>query len=97
MVQEYLGQILSGLNALHTADLIHRGLTAKCIGLVPGKQPGDPKCVKLFYIGYRVRLLDMNRSEAFIPNFDSKVEDEHIPEGWSASLFYVIGHHASHR
>lgn len=79
---DYLTQILSALNALHTADVLHRGLSPKCIGLVPGKHPGDPKAVKIFKVGFYVALLDMNRSERFLAACPGKPEHQNIPEGW---------------
>ncbi|KAG6856809.1 hypothetical protein H0H87_000506 [Tephrocybe sp. NHM501043] len=43
---EYLAQILAGLNAIHAADLVHRGINVRCIGLVAGDRP-QSKQVKL--------------------------------------------------
>ena len=72
----------SALNALHTADVLHRGLNPRCIGLVPGKHAGEPKTVKVFQAGFHVALLDMNRSERFLPSCPGKPEHQNIPEGW---------------
>ncbi|KAI0083455.1 hypothetical protein BDY19DRAFT_998561 [Irpex rosettiformis] len=85
---EYTMQILSALNAVHTASLILRGIDPNCIGLVPQSstcptsvaQPGPSKRVKLFHVAYYVQLLDMNRSEPFSTN--SFVPDSPTPEGW---------------
>lgn len=62
--------------------MIHRGLNPKCVGLVPGKHPGDPKSIKVFQAGFYVSLLDMNRSEPFLSSANLKAEYESIPEGW---------------
>ncbi|EKM52933.1 uncharacterized protein PHACADRAFT_259100 [Phanerochaete carnosa HHB-10118-sp] len=79
---DYLTQILLALNALHTADVLHRGLSTKCVGLVPGKHPGDPKVVKIFKVGFHVALFDMNRSERFLQWCPGKPEHQNMPEGW---------------
>ena len=78
-LQDYITQILSVLDALHTADLIHRGLNLRCVGLVSGR-PGESKRVKIFKTGYFVQLLNMNRSEPFC--LAVKDDDIHVPENW---------------
>ncbi|THH28609.1 hypothetical protein EUX98_g5583 [Antrodiella citrinella] len=81
--QEYLAQILSALNAIHTVDLVHRGLVLKWVGLAPGQRPGEPKQVKIFKVSFHVRLLDMHRSDAFGPDVvDRQSEDLPLSEGW---------------
>ncbi|KAG5719281.1 Serine/threonine-protein kinase gcn2 [Termitomyces sp. T112] len=77
---EYLAQILSGLNAIHAGDLVHRGINARCIGLVPGNRPHS-KQVKLGRVGYPTRLLDLHRSNPFGTNLPP-TEELPIPEGW---------------
>ncbi|KAI0696604.1 hypothetical protein BC835DRAFT_1341525 [Cytidiella melzeri] len=76
---DYLTQLLSALNAIHTADLIHRGLDTCCVGLV-APSLGQPKCVKVHKVAYYVQLLDMNRSDPFSAR--SNVPDCPIPDGW---------------
>ena len=49
--------------------------------MVAADRPHDSKRVKVFNVGYYVRLLDMNRSEKFAVNYDGKV-DLKIPDGW---------------
>ncbi|KAG6864912.1 hypothetical protein C0991_006441 [Blastosporella zonata] len=77
---EYLAQILAGLNAIHAADLVHRGINVRCIGLVAGDRP-QSKQVKLGRVGYPTRLLDLNRSNPFGTNL-APTEEPPIPEGW---------------
>ncbi|KAG6888788.1 hypothetical protein C0992_007518 [Termitomyces sp. T32_za158] len=79
-VSEYLAQILSGLNAIHAADLVHRGINARYIGLVSGDRPHS-KQVKLGRVGYPTRLLDLHRSNPFGTNMPP-TEEPPIPEGW---------------
>ena len=78
----FLQQILSALNALHTGDLVHRGLTPKWIGLAPPRLLGDSKQVKVFNVTYYVRLLDMHRSDPFGPNLSRYGDEYQLPEGW---------------
>ncbi|KAI0077507.1 Serine/threonine-protein kinase [Panus rudis PR-1116 ss-1] len=79
---DYLGQLLSALNAIHTADLVHRGITPKCIGLVSGTRPGESKQVKLFNVAYHVRLLDMHRSDPIGPDIGRCDDEPPLPEEW---------------
>ncbi|CAL1710511.1 unnamed protein product [Somion occarium] len=80
---EYLGQILSALGAIHEADLVHRGLSSRCVGLVSGDRPGESKRVKVFKVSYHVRLLDMHRSDPFgCDSGRGHLEDPPLPEGW---------------
>ena len=74
-------QILHGLDALHSADIIHRGLSIRCVGLTTSDRQGDNKRVKIFDTAYRARLFDMNRSEPFCENPGVKTEFT-LPEGW---------------
>ncbi|KAG6906507.1 hypothetical protein DXG01_013561 [Tephrocybe rancida] len=77
---EYLAQILAGLNAIHAGDLVHRGISARCVGLVSGDRP-QSKQVKLGRVGYPTRLLDLHRSNPFGTNLPP-TEELPIPEGW---------------
>lgn len=79
---DYLSQILSALNAVHTGDLMHRGLTPKFVGLLPPDRPGESKRVKIFKVAYHVRLLDMHRSDPFGPDHDQSIHEPVVPEGW---------------
>ncbi|KAH9943970.1 hypothetical protein B0H21DRAFT_747282 [Amylocystis lapponica] len=81
-VADYLAQILTGLSVIHAHDLIHRGLNTRCIGLAPREEGGSSKVVKIYKVGYHVRLLDLHRSNPFGFNIDPKIEETTIPEGW---------------
>ncbi|TFK91310.1 Serine/threonine-protein kinase [Polyporus arcularius HHB13444] len=93
--QEYLGQILSALQAVHHADIMHRGLNLRCIGLAPKEDSGSAKMVKVFKVGYHMRLLDLHRSDPFGFNADPKVDEDNVPEGWmppvESKLTYTKG------
>ncbi|KAI0746241.1 Serine/threonine-protein kinase [Daedaleopsis nitida] len=92
---EYLSQILSALHTLHHADIVHRGLSLKTIGLAPKDGYGSPKVVKLFKVGYHMRLLDLHRSDPFGFNYDSNVDEDETSEGWmppvESKLTYTKG------
>ena len=87
--KEYTTQVLSALNAVHTASLIHRGIDLYSIGLIAPSttcptvsgQQGQPKRVKLFRVAYYVQLLDMNRSEPAIVNGTREVHPGLIMTG----------------
>ncbi|KZT71101.1 Serine/threonine-protein kinase [Daedalea quercina L-15889] len=81
---DYLVQILSGLQAIHSHELVHRGLSINHIGLAPREEGGQTKIVKIFKAAYHVRLLDLHRSDSFGFNMDPKVDETPIPEGWLA-------------
>ncbi|KAF8655998.1 hypothetical protein AX16_002818 [Volvariella volvacea WC 439] len=80
----YLKQILFALNALHAGDLVHRGITAKCIGLEPDPTTQYPsKRIKLGRLCFHTRLLDLHRSNPFGGNVPQYVADESIvPDAW---------------
>lgn len=78
---EYLAQILAGLNAIHASDLVHRGITARSIGLTSGDRTSQSKQIKLGRVAFPTRLLDLHRSNPFGTNF-VPVEEPPIPEGW---------------
>ncbi|CCM05314.1 uncharacterized protein FIBRA_07528 [Fibroporia radiculosa] len=82
---DYLRQILSALHVVHTNDFVHRGLSLKCIGLTPHEEGGLSKVVKVFKVGYHVRLLDLHRSDPFGFNMDPKIDEMLIAEGWLPS------------
>lgn len=82
LIQDYLIQILSGLQAIHSRELVHRGLSINHIGLAPREEGGQAKMVKIFKAAYHVRLLDLHRSDPFGFNMDPKAEEAPVPEGW---------------
>ncbi|KAI0653862.1 Serine/threonine-protein kinase [Cubamyces menziesii] len=94
---DYLGQILAGINALHAAGVIHRGLSLKCVGLAPRDSSGHQKLVKIFNACYHVCLLALHRSNNIGFAGDPQVEDMQIPEGWmpqdavESTLVYTRG------
>ena len=80
-----MGQILAALNAIHLSNLVHRGITARCIGLASKENPSQPKMVKLCRAAFHTRLLDLHRSNSFGDNTPSPVEalqESTVPEGW---------------
>ncbi|KAF9231990.1 hypothetical protein BU15DRAFT_90768 [Melanogaster broomeanus] len=76
---DYLGQILSALNAVHSGDLVHRGLffspmrgwesclDTTCIFLATRENRSHSKLVKIGRVGYHVRLKDLHKSNPFSP------------------------------
>lgn len=83
-LKEYLAQILSALNAIHTCELVHRGLIPKWIALAPPERPGESKTVKIFKTAYHTKLLDMHRSDPFGPDVPPSCngDDTQLPDGW---------------
>ncbi|KAJ3758340.1 kinase-like domain-containing protein [Lentinula raphanica] len=79
---EYLGQILAGLNAIHSVDLVHRGINPRCIGLETRNSQSNSKHIKLFKAGYHTRLVDLNKSNEFRTTLSYFHEDPQIPEAW---------------
>ena len=43
---------------------------------------GTSKVVKVFKVGYHVRLLDLHRSDPFGFNVDTRADEDNTPEGW---------------
>ncbi|KAJ6497813.1 kinase-like domain-containing protein [Mycena sanguinolenta] len=76
---EYLVQILSGLNSVHAAELVHRGITADCIGITSRSKK---KVVKLTRAVFYTRLLDLHRSNPFDPDISVGADDSRIPDQW---------------
>ncbi|KAJ6593628.1 kinase-like domain-containing protein [Mycena capillaripes] len=76
---EYLVQILSGLNTVHAADLVHRGIAADCIGIVSRSKN---KTAKLTKVAFYTRLLDLHRSNPFGPGISLDLDESRIPEQW---------------
>ncbi|KAF9065023.1 kinase-like domain-containing protein [Rhodocollybia butyracea] len=79
---DYLEQILAGLNAIHAADLVHRGITPRCIGLASRNSQSNSKLIRIFKVAYFTRLVDLHKSNQFRTtlNFDS--EGPLIPDAW---------------
>ncbi|KAL1666492.1 hypothetical protein GGF50DRAFT_113198 [Schizophyllum commune] len=63
---DYLGQILSGLNAIHLQGLVHRGIDPHCIYLAPrdpaSGHPTNAKLVRIGRVGFHTKLRDLYRS-----------------------------------
>ncbi|KAI0300075.1 hypothetical protein B0F90DRAFT_1817684 [Multifurca ochricompacta] len=76
----YLTQILTGLNEVHSVDLVHRGLSLRSIGLLSREKLGQSKLVKLLKVGYYVKLLDLHRSNPFGPNSLPISDSANLPE-----------------
>ncbi|KAI0777469.1 Serine/threonine-protein kinase [Trametes elegans] len=93
---DYLGQILAGINTLHAAGIIHRGLNLKCIGLTSRDDYGPQKLVKIFNVCYHVWLLALHRSNN-IGFAGDQIDDTQVPEGWlpqdamESTLVYTKG------
>lgn len=82
---EYLTQCLSGLNVLHTANLVHRGLDPKCVNIsTPCGSSGMVKrVIKLGKAVYHTRLLDLHRSNPFWTTVNAVVTaSSSMQEGW---------------
>ncbi|KII86233.1 hypothetical protein PLICRDRAFT_114396 [Plicaturopsis crispa FD-325 SS-3] len=79
---DYIAQILSALNAIHAAGIIHRGVYPRCIGLAPRGLNTNSKLVKLGKAGYYVRLLDMHKSNPLGTRVSQSVDETLIPDSW---------------
>ncbi|KAJ4467220.1 kinase-like domain-containing protein [Lentinula aciculospora] len=79
---DYLGQILAGLNVIHAVDLVHRGITPRCIGLESRNSQSNSKLIRLFKVGYHTRLVDLNKSNEFRTMLNFSHEDPQIPDAW---------------
>ncbi|KAF8959858.1 kinase-like domain-containing protein [Flammula alnicola] len=84
---DYIGQILTALNAIHHSGLVHKGITTRCIGLACSDNPSQPKTIKLCKTSFYTKLLDLHRSNSFGPGTPaiSLADDPRIPEGWVSS------------
>ncbi|KAI9461114.1 hypothetical protein HD554DRAFT_2206776 [Boletus coccyginus] len=88
---DYLAQILSALNAVHSSDLVHRGMSLswnrsinlrRCIFLATRENKSHSKLVKVGKVGYHTRLKDLHRSNPFSSGL-ALINDEHdIPDAW---------------
>ncbi|KAG1849257.1 kinase-like domain-containing protein [Suillus subluteus] len=87
---EYLGQILSALNAVHSADIIHRGLDISCIYLATRENRTHTKMVRLGKVGYHARLKDYHKSNPF-GNGISNVNEEEYTSNTLSVLSYTRG------
>ncbi|KAG2338792.1 hypothetical protein BDR05DRAFT_984599 [Suillus weaverae] len=80
---EYLGQILSALNAVHSADIIHRSLDISCIYLATRENRTHTKMVRMGKVGYHARLKDYHKSNPFGNGISNVNEEEYIrPTPW---------------
>ncbi|KAJ4467716.1 kinase-like domain-containing protein [Lentinula edodes] len=79
---DYLGQILAGLNVIHTADLVHRGIAPRCIGLESRNSQSNSKLIRLFKVGYYTRLVDFHKSNEFRTTLSFNNEEAQIPDAW---------------
>ncbi|KAJ7163895.1 kinase-like domain-containing protein [Mycena crocata] len=79
---EYLVQILSGLNIIHAADLIHRGIAADCISIPLRNDRSKTKMVKLTKAAFYTRLLDLHRSNPFGPGISLDPDEPRISDQW---------------
>lgn len=84
-------QILSGLQAIHSGELVHRGLTTHFIGLAnrteaPGQ--GQSKVVKVGKAAYYMRLLDLHRSNPFGNDISSVIGYFNLPQEWC--VFFLL-------
>ncbi|KAG1802496.1 kinase-like domain-containing protein [Suillus variegatus] len=80
---EYLGQILSALNAVHSADIIHRGLDISCIYLATRENRTHAKMVRIGKVGFHARLKDYHKSNPFGNGISNVNEEEYIrPTPW---------------
>ncbi|KAJ3566582.1 hypothetical protein NP233_g6910 [Leucocoprinus birnbaumii] len=85
----YLSQILGALNAVHLREIVHRGISAKCVGLAPpsassgASQPSSSatKIIKLGKVSYHTQLLDLHRSNPF-GSIGPLNEDVDVPDAW---------------
>ncbi|KAF8421714.1 kinase-like domain-containing protein [Boletus edulis BED1] len=79
---DYLAQILSALNAVHSSDLVHQGLDTTCIFLATRENKSHTKLVKVGKVGYHARLKDLHKSNPFSSS-SAPVNDEYpIPDPW---------------
>ncbi|TFK64222.1 kinase-like protein [Pluteus cervinus] len=81
---EYFMQVLAALNAVHAGELMHRGITPRCIGLVsrdPTEAP-QTKTIKMGRVCFYTKLYDLHRSEPFGAGLFPMPECPPVPEGW---------------
>ncbi|KAG0696775.1 hypothetical protein DFH29DRAFT_949716 [Suillus ampliporus] len=80
---EYLGQILSALNMVHSANIVHRGLDISCIYLATRENRTHSKMVRIGKVGYHARLKDYHKSNPFGNGISNVNEEEYIrPTPW---------------
>ncbi|KAF9218926.1 Serine/threonine-protein kinase [Gyrodon lividus] len=79
---DYLGQILSALNAVHSSDLVHRGLNTTCVFLATRENRSHSKLVKIGKVGYHARLKDLHKSNPFAPGLAFTNDQSAIPDAW---------------
>ncbi|KAI5992946.1 kinase-like domain-containing protein [Pisolithus albus] len=79
---DYLGQILSALNAVHSHDLVHRGLDTCCVFLATRENRFCAKLVKVGKVGYHVHLKNLHRSNPFCTGLVLANDEPELPETW---------------
>ncbi|KAI6046986.1 kinase-like domain-containing protein [Pisolithus marmoratus] len=79
---DYLGQILSALNAVHSHDLVHRGLDTCCVFLATRENRFSAKLVKVGKVGFHARLKDLHRSNPFCNGLVLANDEPDLPEAW---------------
>ncbi|KAI6146889.1 kinase-like domain-containing protein [Pisolithus tinctorius] len=79
---DYLGQMLSALNAVHSHDLVHRGLNTCCVFLATRENRLGAKLVKVGKVGYYARLKDLHRSNPFCTGLVLANDEPDLPEAW---------------
>ncbi|KIN99309.1 hypothetical protein M404DRAFT_155391 [Pisolithus tinctorius Marx 270] len=79
---DYLGQMLSALNAVHSHDLVHRGLNTCCVFLATRENRLGAKLVKVGKVGYYERLKDLHRSNPFCTGLVLANDEPDLPEAW---------------
>ena len=93
---QYLTQTLKALNAIHTRNLVHRGITARCIGLATDHNNPSQKIIKLGKAVFYTQLLDLHRSNSFGHHIPPVPDEAPIGDGWlsrdvknESALFYT--------
>ncbi|KAH7923751.1 Serine/threonine-protein kinase [Leucogyrophana mollusca] len=79
---DYLGQILSALNAVHAGDLVHRALDTCSIFLATRENPTRSKLVKVGKVAYHARLRDLHRSNPFVVGTSALNDELTLPDAW---------------
>ncbi|KAI0066910.1 Serine/threonine-protein kinase [Artomyces pyxidatus] len=93
---DYLIQIVSAMEVIHSADLVHRGLSLCSIGLV-NRENGQTRLVKVGKVAYYIKLLDLHRSNPFADDVSIAVGLFSLPDTWMAkdamdsTLIYTKG------
>ncbi|KAH7905298.1 kinase-like domain-containing protein [Hygrophoropsis aurantiaca] len=79
---DYLGQVLSALNAVHAGDLVHRALDTCSIFLATRENRTRSKLVKVGKVAYHARLRDLHRSNPFFVGAPAMNDEPVLPDAW---------------